>query len=305
MKKVLLTQFMERLIEVLIREQRDGTAHVYRSTLNRLRGFIGGREITFHQLTSEWLMRFEKKLLADQLTWNTISTYMRTLRSVYNQAVECEVAPFVPRLFSKVYTGVDSKVKRAVRPETMRRLMTEGLALDAEQSFSRDMFVLLFLFRGMPFVDLAYLRRCDLQGNKITYRRHKTGRELTVEVSKEAMEIIRRNMNMDPDSPFLFPIIKRPGRGEYRQYTNMLRSLNYRLLQVAHLLKLKERISTYVARHTWATTAIRQNFNPSLICDAMGHSSVKVTETYFKSSRDKDINRMNRKVVSYILSKED
>jgi len=305
MKKVFLTQFMERLIEGLVREQRDGTAHVYRSTLNRLTGYMMGKDITFHQLTPEWLMRFEKKLLADQLTWNTISTYMRTLRSVYNQAVECDLAPYVPRLFNKVYTGVDSKVKRAVRPETMRKLMMDKRSLEPKQAFSRDMFVLLFLFRGMSFVDLAYLRRCDLQGNVITYRRHKTGRRLTVAVSKEAMEIIRRNENVDSESPFLFPIIRQPGRGEYRQYTNMLRSLNYRLLQVARTLKLKERISTYVARHTWATTAVRQNFNPSLICDAMGHSSVKVTETYFKSFREEDINRMNRKIVSFIQSRDD
>lgn len=305
MKKVFLAQFMEMLIEELVRVQRDGTAHVYRSTLNRLRGFMGGKDITFHQLTSEWLMKFEKKLLADQLTWNTISTYMRTLRSVYNQAVECDVAPYVPRLFNKVYTGVDSKVKRAVRPETMRKLMMENDALDAQQAFSRDMFILLFLFRGMSFVDLAYLRRCDLQGNVITYHRHKTGRRLTIAVDKDAMEIIRRNENPDWESPFLFPIIKQPGRGEYKQYTNMLRMLNYRLTQVARTLKLKERISTYVARHTWATTALRQNFNPSLICDAMGHSSVKVTETYFKSFREEDINRMNRKIVSFVRSAGD
>lgn len=239
MKKVFLTQFMERLIEVLTREQRDGTAHVYQSTLNRLRSFMEGREITFHQLTPEWLMRFEKKLLADQLTWNTISTYMRTLRSVYNQAVECEIAPYIPRLFNKVYTGVDSKVKRAVRPETMRKLMLEETALDAQQAFGRDMFVLLFLFRGMSFVDLAYLRRCDLQGNVITYHRHKTGRRLSIAVTKEAMEIIRRNENPDPQSPFLFPIIEHPGRNEYRQYTNKLRTLNYRLMQVARTLKLR------------------------------------------------------------------
>ena len=302
MKRVFLIQFMERLIEELVRVQRDGTAHVYRSTLNRLKSYMEGEDMTFHQLTSEWLMKFEKRLLADQLTWNTVSTYLRTLRYVYNQAVDCDAAPYVPRLFNKVYTGVEGKVKRAVGPETIRKLMTENAALNSKQNFSRDIFVLLFLFRGMSFVDLAYLRRCDLQGNVITYRRHKTGRRLTVAVEKEAMEIIRRNENADPESPFLFPIIKQPCRREYRQYMNMLRSLNYSLLQVTRMLKLKERISTYTARHTWATTAIRQNFNPSLICDAMGHSSVKVTETYFKSFRDEDINRMNRKIVSFVSS---
>lgn len=304
MKKVLLTQFMESLIKALDSEQRDGTAHVYRSTLNRLMDFTAGKGITFQQLNPEWLMRFEKRLLTDQLTWNTISTYMRTLRSVYNQAVDVGFASYVPRLFNKVYTGVNSKVKRAIDHATMRKLMRDEAVLDSKQAFSRDMFVLLFLLRGMSFVDLAYLRRCDLRENVITYHRHKTGRELTILLNKEAMEIIKRNLNPDENSPYLLPIIRCVGRGEYRQYSNMLRLLNYRLMQIARILKLKERISTYVARHTWATTALRRNFNIGLICDAMGHSSVKVTETYFKSSRVEDINKMNHHIVSYILSPE-
>ncbi|MFK1759548.1 integrase [Bacteroides fragilis] len=61
---------------------------------------------------------------------------------------------------------------------------------------------------------------------------------------------------------------------------------------------------TYVARHTWATTALRQNYNSSLICDAMGHSSVKVTETYFQPYRDDEVNRMNSSLITYILSKK-
>lgn len=81
MKKELLTRFMEKRIVELKKEQRNGTAHVYQSTLNRLKNFMNGREITFSQLTPEWLALFEQKLLADQLKWNTISTYMRMLRS--------------------------------------------------------------------------------------------------------------------------------------------------------------------------------------------------------------------------------
>ena len=61
---------------------------------------------------------------------------------------------------------------------------------------------------------------------------------------------------------------------------------------------------TYTARHTWATTALRQNYNSSLICDAMGHSSVKVTETYFQPYRDDEVNRMNSSLITYILSKK-
>lgn len=302
MKKVNLNQFITELIIQLKREQRDGTAHVYQSTLNRINLFTGGNLMTFGQLTSQWLARFEKFLLADQLTWNTISTYMRMLRSIYNQAVDRGIATYTPHLFSKVHTGVDSPVKRAVSPETMRRIMLDECSLSPKQAFSRDMFILLFLLRGMPFVDLAFLRKCDLQGNTITYHRHKTGRRLTVVVGSEAMKIIHKYMYHDQSSPYLLPIIKRPGEGEYRQYTCMLRNVNYQLSRLVPKMKLKEALSTYVARHTWATTALRQNYNSSLICDAMGHSSVKVTETYFRRFKEEEVNRMNHSIVSFILS---
>lgn len=162
MKREFLTQFMERLIVELEREQRDGTAHVYQSTLKRLKKFSNGCDVSFKQLTPELLSQFERKLLSDQLKWNSISTYMRTLRSVYNQAVERGIAPYKPRLFSRVHTGIDCQVKRAVSPEVICRLMTDKKPLPERLSFTRDMFVLLFLLRGMPFVDLAFLRRCDL-----------------------------------------------------------------------------------------------------------------------------------------------
>lgn len=304
MKKVILTQFMSNLIGELLKEQRNGTAHVYQSTLNRLIVFMDGREISFNQLTPEWLMKFQKRLVDDQLSWNTISTYMRMLRSIYNQALACGSARYVPCLFNKVYTGVDSQVKRAIRPETMRQIMEKQEMLPANLTFSRDMFVLLFLLRGMSFVDLAFLRRCDIDGNAITYHRHKTGRKLTIVAGKEAMDIIQRHRNTDEQSVFLFPIIKRPGEDEYRQYTNMLRLLNYRLVQVKRTLKLKESLSTYVARHTWATMALRQNFNSRLICDAMGHSSVKVTETYFQSFSEGEVDQMNKKIISFVLSRK-
>ncbi|WP_291530542.1 tyrosine-type recombinase/integrase [Bacteroides sp. UBA939] len=303
MKEVFLTKFMEGLIAELEKEQRSGTAHVYRSTLNRVRKFMNGREMSFKQLTSEWLIRFEQRLLSEQLKWNTVSTYMRMLRSIYNQALERGIATYTPRLFSKVHTGVDSPVKRAVSPEVISKLMKSEKELPQNLSFCRDVFVLLFLFRGMSFVDLAYLRKCDLQGDVITYRRHKTGRRMTVVVCAEAMAIIDKYKDEFSHSPYLFPIIKNPNGNEYRQYTRMLRLENYHLLELARSLNIRERLSTYTARHTWATTALRQNFNSNLICDAMGHSSVKVTETYFQPFKEAEINRMNQSIIAFVLSK--
>ena len=300
MKREFLTQFMERLIVELEREQRDGTAHVYQSTLKRLKKFANGREVSFKQLTPEWLSQFERKLLSDQLKWNSISTYMRTLRSVYNQAVERGIASYTPRLFSRVHTGIDCQVKRAVSPEVICRLMTDKKSLPERLSFTRDMFVLLFLLRGMPFVDLAFLRKCDLQGNVIVYHRHKTRRKLTVVVCPEAMAIIEKYKDMYPDSPYLLPIIQDPKQDEYRQYSRMLRLHNYRLRQVGYFLKIREQLSSYAARHTWATMAYHCEIHPGIISEAMGHSSITVTETYLKPFSNRKIDEANQRVISFV-----
>lgn len=117
------------------------------------------------------------------------------------------------------------------------------------------------------------------------------------------MAIIEKYKDVYPESPYLLPIIQDPMQNEYRQYSRMLRLLNYRLRQVGYFLKIREQLSTYVARHTWATTALRQNYNSSLICDAMGHSSVKVTETYFQRYREEEVNQLNNALVAFVLSK--
>ena len=143
------------------------------------------------------------------------------LRATYFRAVDEGMAPYQPRLFKGVYTGTKVTVKRAVDEDVFRRLDTP--VADESLESARLLFLLLFMLRGMPFVDIAYLRHCDLHDNVIVYRRKKTGAWLTVRVEAKAMEIIRSLRNADGASPYLFPLIHHPGKDEYRQYQNALR----------------------------------------------------------------------------------
>lgn len=300
-KEVNLTDFMAEVITRLRQEGRLGTAHIYRSTFNRIDDFMGGRPLSFKEVTPVWLKAFQTYLLARQLRWNTVSTYMRMLRAVYFRAVDAGLAPERSRLFKDIYTGTESSVKRALDADSFRRLqepLCEGAGLDK----ARMLFLLLFMLRGIPFVDLVFLRRCDLNGDIISYRRRKTGTWLTVRVEPEAMKLIRLLQNPDESSPYLFPFILRPGQDEYRQYQHALRTFNYRLRKMSGLLGNVGALSSYAARHSWATIANYRNYQPELICNAMGHSSVKVTETYFKRHTDERINEMNRGILSYVFA---
>ena len=167
---------------------------------------------------------------------------------------------------------------------------------------TRIFFVLMFMLRGIPFVDLAYLHKRDLQGNTLSYRRRKTGRALTVSLTPEAMQMVRMIANKDKDSPYLFPILQSEEGTEaaYREYQSALRAFNQRLAVLRQCLGMQSALSSYAARHTWATMAYHCEIHPGIISEAMGHSSITVTETYLKPFSNRKIDEANQRVISFV-----
>ena len=297
--------FMKQVARGLQMEGNFGTAHVYRSSLNAIIAYRGKGDFTFHEVTPEWLKGFEIHLRGRGCSWNTVSTYLRTFRAVYNRAVDCRGAVYVPHLFRSVYTGTRADRKRALDTEDMQKVFTklpQSSVVTSDMRRTQELFVLMFLLRGLPFVDLAYLRKSDLHDNVITYRRRKTGRPLSVTLTREAMVLLKRYMNRDSSSPYLFSLLKsREGTPEaYREYQLALRTFNRQLMLLGELLGLGDRLSSYTARHTWATTAYYCEIHPGIISEAMGHSSITVTETYLKPFRNKKIDEANRQVVEFV-----
>ena len=297
--------FMKQVANGLQVEGNFGTAHVYRSSLNAIIAYRGKSDFFFSEVTSEWLKGFEVHLRNRGCSWNTVSTYMRTFRAVYNRAVNLRKAPYVPYLFRFVYTGTRADHKRALADDDMKKVFVNlsrkaGVSLSVRQA--QELFILMFLLRGMPFVDLAYLRKSDLRDNVITYRRRKTGHPLSVTLTPEAMILIKKYMNRDSSSPYLFSFLKsREGTKEaYREYQLALRSFNQRLMLLGEFLGLGDKLSSYTARHTWATTAYYCEIHPGIISEAMGHSSITVTETYLKPFQNKKIDEANKQVLDFV-----
>lgn len=299
-----LILFMKQVAKGLRESGNFGTAHIYRSSMNAVIAFNGNDTLPFRKLTPEFLKNFESYLRGKNCSWNTVSTYMRTLRAVYNRAVDRRLAPYVPHHFRYVYTGTRADKKRAMDKEDMERLMKalpfHSPFVTAELQRTRGLFLLMFMLRGMPFVDLAYLKKHDLDGNVITYRRRKTGRLLTVTLMPEAMKLIKQYMNTDPSSPYLFSLItsKEGTEAAYKEYQLALRNFNYQLTILKQVLGLSADLSSYTARHTWATMAYYCEVHPGVISEAMGHSSITVTETYLKPFKNKKIDEANVTVFS-------
>ena len=302
--EVTLQKMFSIIIEELRENSRWGTAHIYQATSNAFSAFVNNQELPLRKLNSAILKRFENHLRQRNCSWNTVSTYMRTLRAVYNRAVDRRIAPYVPHHFRYVYTGTRADKKRALEKEDMERLMKDIPKQlhsgNRELQRARGFFILMFLLRGMPFVDLAYLKKHDIDGNVLTYRRRKTGRMLTVTLLPEAVKLIKQHMNTDPASPYLFSLIT-SGEGTeaaYKEYQLALRNFNYQLMILKQVLGLTSEVSSYTARHTWATMAYYCEVHPGVISEAMGHSSITVTETYLKPFKNKKIDEANVMVFS-------
>lgn len=171
--------YMSAWADRLEQEGRYGTAHVYRFALRHLRTYCNNRPFRFSDLTPCWLSKFQTYLLERRLSWNTVSTYLRMIRAVYQRGVDQGLANYRPRLFHGVYTGSRPGHKRALHESSLRVLVSNPQSIPRLEK-ARQLFLLLFALRGIPFVDIAYLRSCDLQDGVLSYRRRKTGTCLRV-----------------------------------------------------------------------------------------------------------------------------
>lgn len=306
------TAYMQRAIASLKAEERFGTAHIYFYALRSYTGFVGGGEVYFGALNRQALKRYEAYLLERSHSWNTVSTYVGALRAVYNRAVDEEVIAGDYRLFSNVFTGVKVEKKRALRAEQMQQIVGSTLSDTRHRpdDTARDLLTLMLLLQGMPFVDLIHLRKEDIKEGddgtcRLSSRRRKTGTALNVEVVPEALELINRYRSASPDSPYLLHFFDGMHSREamYNEYRHRLRNLNYGLSQLSARCGLKGvRISSYTARHTWATLAKYCQVPEEIISEGLGHSSLKVTRTYLKSFEGGELARANRMVMACVFA---
>ena len=157
-------------ITCLREKKRYSTAKSYQDALRSFKCFCGREEIPYAYINRDTLLRYQSWLLAKGCARNTVSTYMRRIRHIYNLAVEVGEAAYIPHLFKNVFTGVESKRKKALPSESLRLLMTSPVT-DPQQKRTQSAFCLMFLFCGMAFVDLAHLRKEDIKEGILSYYR--------------------------------------------------------------------------------------------------------------------------------------
>ncbi len=276
-----LFHFMQGIISQLKQLGRVRTSETYTATMNSFMKFRAGQDILLCEIDSDTMQLYEAWLKGNGACPNTVSFYMRILRAVYNRAVEKELAE-QRHPFKHVYTGIDKTVKRAVSLEAIKRIKELDLTLKPHLAYARDMFLFSFYTRGMSFIDMAYLLKSNLKDGILTYRRRKTGQQLSVKWER-CMEDIVAKYKDTYNTDYLLPIITNPLADGRKQYRNAIYRVNTALKEVARLAGLAVPLTMYCGRHSWASIAKSKNIPLSVISEGMGHDSEETTRIYLES----------------------
>lgn len=300
-------QFMKDAITQQRQLGRIRTSETYTSALNSFRRFWLSRkadenvavlnDIFLDDVDSDIMMAYEAYLKSNGVSPNSSSFYMRNLRAVYNRAVESRLtAQQYP--FKHVYTGVGKTVKRAVSLQTIRQIKSIDLSMHPLQSFARDMFLFSFYTRGMSFIDMAYLRKSDLNDGILSYRRRKTGQRLLVRWEACMQDIVDKYVGRT-QSDYLLPIIdQNKSRDRRQQYIYMRHKVNHNLKAIGVRLHLSLPLTMYVARHSWASIAQSKRIPVSVIQESMGHDSERTTRIYLASLDNMAVDQANRLILA-------
>lgn len=277
-----------------------GTKNNYVSAANRFMEFRDHEDLAFTQMTSDMMEMYQAWLWNRGIGQNTVAFYLRTLRTLYNKAVEAGQAPSND-IFSHIQTANARTAKRAISVKDIRKIEKLELPRGSSLDKARDLFLLSFYLRGMAFVDMAFLKKSDLKCGMISYNRRKTHQNLNIEWIKPMQMIIDKYAEHTKDSLYLLPILTGNETSLYAAYRKVEHNTNYNLKKIGERIGLKIPLTTYVARHTWASIALHMNIPIATISEGMGHNSFKTTQIYLQSLDVATINEANERIIRKIL----
>ena len=271
---------------------RYSTAKSYLDALRSFKCFCGMEEIPYAYIDKERLLLYQAWLSKRGCMRNTVSTYMRRIRHIYNLAVEAGEVSYIPNLFKGVFTGVESKRKKALPLDSLRSLMGTPRV---EPEMRRTQ--LMFSFSGMAFVDFAHLRKENVKDGVLSYHRQKSGSFIRVEIPADVRLLLDElAVCTDKDSPYLFPFLsgKKTGEAAYAEYNGALLRFNRDLRSLAETCGVGEPVTSYTIRHSFATTLKEQDVPIEMISELLGHTSIKTTQIYLKSFSLERLSAVNR-----------
>jgi integrase len=288
----------EEYIEKLNKEDRIGNVVAYTSALNSLKSFR--KKLSFHDVTPDFLDSYEKEMLKDEKSITTVGIYLRSLRHIMNIAIDKGILK--PQLYpfkkGKYEIPASRNEKQALKFDELKTILNYKTDLIGERK-AIDFWIFSYLCNGMNMADICRLKYKNIDGDYLLFVRKKTSRTKRTDIKAircfmipEVKTIIKKYGNQDitPDT-YIFPILEPDitAKREHEKIQFFTRNVNKYMKQIATKIGINSNISTYAARHSYATVLKRKGASIDYIKDSLGHSDLKTTENYLDSFLDETI----------------
>lgn len=266
----MLSEILNERLEYAKTSRSYSTRNNYQTAARSFRRFLG-RDIRMSELNAEMIADYERWLRQQNVCPNTISCYMRTLRSMLSHE-----DGDMHKAFEHVFTGKAKTEKRSLPIQVIMRLRQLSLPAGSFMELTRDVFLFSFYAMGMPFVDVAHLRWQQVEADHFTYLRQKTGQRIVVALLPPMQQIIDRHRQ---EGEFVFPLMH---HGDDAEYQLVLGRYNRNLRQLGKKVESPIVLTSYAVRHSWATAAYQHNLGLPVISKALGHTNPNTTLTYLR-----------------------
>ena len=270
------------------------TQEIYMATYKRLGNFLGKKfkSLTFEDINKEWLQNFDDFLAMTAPSANARNIHLRNIRAVFNDAIDNEITTNYP--FRRFKIKPEPTRKRNLSVEAIRKIFNAE-RLEPWQVKYRDFFKLSFMLIGINVIDLCNLQ--TYENGRVEYIRAKTHKPYSIKVETEANEIIQKYSGEKHLLNYLDTY--KNYRSFYMNMCNGLKAIKQRLNDIDDGVTIKE-LTSYWARHSWATIAAYLDIPKDTIAAALGHGGNTVTDIYIEFDMRK-VDEANRKVLDYVL----
>jgi site-specific recombinase XerD len=288
--KITFFQFTDNQIQELKQAKRVGNARVYQHTLNAVKNFRKNRDFTFDELNLDFLNRFERHYLAKGNKLGGISVYLRTVRAINRKAIKAGIADKEGYAFDDYTIRNGKPQKKALTLSAIRKI--SELELDEGTALFRDknIFMMSFLLNGMSFVDLARLKLSNIVDGRIQYARQKTDEPFNIKIHDQLIPILDYFSKGKRKSDYLLNIIPDGNPvDQYNKVTWARKRYNKNLKELAKMAGIEENVTSYAARHTFASGADDMGIPLTAISQMMGHKRISTTQAYLSGLRKSKI----------------
>jgi integrase len=288
----------EKYIKQLNDETRIGTAVSYQCAKNSLEAFCPN--LTFADVSPIFLKKYESWMLQNKKSLTTIGIYLRSFRSIYNmQGIDKSLYPFGATK-DKYTIPTGRNIKKALTVDDIALIYRYEATPFSTKDMAKDYWLFLYLCNGMNVKDFCLLKWDNINGNMLTYTRAKTKRSsktektISVAIKPQTLDIIKKwGRNSTKREDFIFPHLNNEmsefkKRSTFQQLTKIV---NKYMKQIASELDLNKEVTTYFARHSFATVLKRSGADVAMISELLGHSSLQVTESYLDSFENEHIQK--------------